>query len=155
MFHRWAALLLVLALCAMTPKNAAGQQTRPREQSAGSLGRNFPNPFNPETFIRVAVDTAGGCLNGSRQHVVTLRVVNPLSRPIAHFVLRSDPNSITSVSSSLAGQRLDNLKLGCGVYLAWWSGFLPNGQEAASGIYAAQLFIDGKPAGTQKMLNSK
>ena len=151
MFHRWAALLLVLALCAMTPKNAAGQTQRPRGQSAGSLGKNFPNPFNPETFIRFAVDTTGGCIDGSRQHVVTLRVVNTLSRTVAHFVVRSDPNATTSVSSSLAGQRLDNLKLGCGKYLGWWSGNLPNGQEAPSGIYAAQLFIDGKPAGSSKM----
>jgi len=156
MFHRWAAPLLVLALCAMTPKYAAGQtQQKPREQGAGGLGRNFPNPFNPETFIRFAVDTVGGCIDGSRQHVVTLRVVNTLSRTVAHFVVRSDPNAPTSVSPLLAGQPIDNLKLGCGKYLGWWSGNLPNGREAPSGIYAAQLFIDGKPAGTQKMLNSK
>jgi len=156
MFHRWAAPLLVLALCAMTPKYAAGQtQQKPREQGAGSLGRNFPNPFNPETSLRFAVDTAGGCFDGSRQHVVTLRVVNALSRTIAHFVVQIDPNSTTSVSSSLIGQRLDNLKLGCGVYLGYWKGYQSNGQQAASGIVAAQLFIDGKPAGTQKMLISK
>jgi hypothetical protein len=155
MFHRWAALLLVLALCAMKPKIAAGQSQKPRGQSAGSLGRNFPNPFNPETSVRFAVDTVGGCFDGSRQHVITLRIVNALSRTIAHFVVQSDQNSITSVSSALAGQPLDNLKLGCGVYIGHWKGYQPNGQQAASGIYAAQLFIDGKPAGSQKMLVSK
>jgi hypothetical protein len=155
MFHRWAALLLVLALCAMTPKNAAGQTPKPRGQSAGSIGRNFPNPFNPATSIRFAVDTAGGCLDGSRQHLITLRVVNTLSRPIAHFIVKSDPNSTTSVSSSLSGQRLDNLRLGCGVYIGYWDGNLPNGKEAASGVYLAQFFIDGKFLGGQRMLNSK
>jgi hypothetical protein len=152
MFHRWAALLLVLAFCAMTPKNAAGQTQTPRGQSAGSIGRNFPNPFNPSTSIRFAVDTVGGC-DGSRQHVVTLRVVNTLSRPIAHFVVLSDPNSTTSVSSSLSGPRvLNNLRLGCGVYVGFWDGNLPNGKEAASGVYLAQLYIDGKLQGGQRML---
>jgi hypothetical protein len=88
--------------------------------------------------------------------VVTLRVVNTLSRPIAHFVVLSDPNSTTSVSSSLSGPRvLNNLRLGCGVYVGFWDGNLPNGKEAASGVYLAQLFVDGKYLGGQRMLNSK
>src|SRR5215475_15806083 len=144
MFHRRAALLYVLALCAMKPKNAAGQTQTPRGQAAGSLGKNFPNPFNPSTSIRFAVDTAGGCFDGKRQHAVTLRVVNARSRPVAHFIVKGDSSSVTSVSSSLSGQRLDNLKLGCGLYLGVWDGNLPNGKEAASGVYLAQLYIDGK-----------
>ena len=53
MFHRWAALVLVLALCAMTPKHAAGQHTQqsPREHSAGAFVKAYPNPFNPQVFI--------------------------------------------------------------------------------------------------------
>ena len=152
MFHRWAALLLVLALCAMKPKYAEGQTQTPPGQSAGSLGKNFPNPPNPSTSIRFAVDTAGGCFDGRRQHAVTLRVVNALSRPVAHFIVRGDSSSVTSVSSSLSGQRLENLRLGCGVYLGFWDGNLPNGKEAASGVYLAQLFIDGKLHGGQRML---
>ena len=155
MFHRWAARLLVPALCAMMPKNAAGQTQTPRGQTVGSLGKNFPNPFNPSTSIRFAVDTVGGCFDGRRQHAVTLRVVNALSRPVAHFIVQRDPDSITSVSTSASGQRLDNLKLGCGVYLGFWDGNLPNGKEAALGVYLAQFFIDGKFHGAQKMLNSK
>jgi len=51
MFHRWAALLLVLALCAMSPKTAAGQsKSKPRGQGASGLG-SYPNPFNPKTII--------------------------------------------------------------------------------------------------------
>ena len=152
MFHRWAAPLLVLALCAMQPKNAAGQTQTPRGQSAGSLGKNFPNPFSDSTSIRFAVDTAGGCFDGSRQHAVTLRVVNALSRPVAHFIVKGDSSSVTSVSSSLVGQRLENLKLGCGVYVGVWDGNLSNGKEAASGVYLAQFFIDGKLHGGQRMV---
>jgi hypothetical protein len=114
-------------------------------------GSNVPNPFNPETFIRFAVDTAGGCVDGSRQHVVTLRVINVLTQPVAHLVLKSDSNSATSVSSSLSDQSLDNLHLGCGAYIGYWSGRLANGKEAASGVYLAQLFIDGRAVLRQRM----
>ena len=56
MYHRWAALALVLALCAISPKKAAGQRlaaraARPEGASAGTLGQNYPNPFNPDTYI--------------------------------------------------------------------------------------------------------
>ena len=71
MFHRWAAPLLVLALCSMTAKNAAGQETKPREQGAkGTLGRNSPNPFNPDTKIRFSVDCSGG--STSETHMVSM-----------------------------------------------------------------------------------
>src|SRR6478752_8173564 len=90
MFHRWAALLLVLALCAMTPKNAAGQtQTQsPRGQKSGVFGKPWPNPFNPEIHIPVSVDTTGGCRDASRQgNVVTLRISNILSQEVAVPIL--------------------------------------------------------------------
>ena len=32
--------------------------------------------------------------------------------------------------------------------MAYWNGNLPNGKEAASGMYLVQLFVDGKLAGT-------
>jgi hypothetical protein len=155
MFHRWAALLLVLALCAMSPKIAAGQsQPKPRGQSAGSLGPNYPNPFNPETSIRFAVDTVGGCLDGSRQHAVTLKIANILGT-VAHFTLRADPNSTTSVSPALHGQPISNLRLGCGTYVGYWNGKMANGREAASGVYLAQLFLDGSFSQGQRMFISK
>lgn len=155
MFHRWAALLLVLALCAIPAKTAAGQsQPKPRGQSAGSLGSNYPNPFNPETSIRFAVDTVGGCLDGSRQHSVTLKIANVLG-PVANFTLRADPNSTTSVSLALNGQPISNLRLGCGTYMGYWNGKMANGREAASGVYLAQFFIDGTFVKGQRMFISK
>ena len=98
MFHRWAALLLVLALCAMSPKTAAGQsQSKPRGQGASGLG-SYPNPFNPEAFFPfdVRVDE---CTDGSRQHVVTLKIYNVLMQPIATPTLRASSTSTTPVSS--------------------------------------------------------
>ena len=84
MSHRWAALVLVLALCAFTPKHAAGQSSQPRGHKSGGLGQNFPNPFNPETFIPFEVgDPAGGCVNDGGQHTVTLTIINAIGQHVA------------------------------------------------------------------------
>lgn len=158
MFHRWAALLLVLALCAISPKTAAGQsQQVPREQGArGRLGQNYPNPFNPETFIPFGV-ADGVCTDGSQQHVVTLKLYNVLGQPVATAVLNgAGRTSTTSIPSGLTGAPLSNLRLGCGLYEAYWSGKLDgSGKEAPSGTYLVRLFIDNKVAGTSKIFNSK
>src|SRR5438128_11945174 len=114
MFHRWAAPLLVLALCAMSPKTAAGQSSKvPRGQGAGTFGKPHPNPFNPEVFIpfSVAVDSSGACLDVGQQHVVTVRILNILPQEVAVPVLYgASASSMTSVPSSLHGQPLLNMR---------------------------------------------
>jgi hypothetical protein len=158
MFHRWAALVLVLALCAMTPKNAAGQtqsQQLPRGHGAGTLGKNYPNPFNPETHITFGVGD-DPCTNVGQQHLVTLRILNVLGMPVAYFKVEGPASTAaTSDATSLNGLTLSNARLGCGSYKAYWDGNLPNGKEAASGTYLVQLFVDNKLAGTRKIFNSK
>jgi hypothetical protein len=159
MFHRWAALLLVLALCAMTPKNAAGQtQVQPRGQSAkGRLGPNYPNPFNPETNFPFTVGDYPICSEGSRLYTVSLQIHNMLMVPVATAKLKgSGTTSITAVPSGLQGAFLRNLKLACGQYEGHWSGFLDgSGKEAASGTYIARLIVDGKLAAVLRIFNSK
>jgi hypothetical protein len=161
MFHRWAALLLVLALCAMSPKNAAGQsQTqKPREQKSGAFGKPYPNPFNPEIRIPFHVDTIGGCRDASRQKVVTVRISNILGQAVAVPVLEDGSiNSTTSVPSSLVGAALSNVKLGCGDYTAYWDGFVRTGstkKEAASGPYLVQIIVDGAVQDNIRILNRK
>jgi hypothetical protein len=160
MFHRWAALLSVLALCAMTPKNAAGQTQaqQPRGQKAeGKFGKPYPNPFNPEIRIPFSVDTTGGCRDGSRQRTVTVGISNILSQEVAIPVLEGVPNSsTTSVPTSLLGAPLSNVRLGCGDYLAYWSGFVKNTKrEAASGTYLVRIFVDGELTHTIRILNRK
>jgi hypothetical protein len=150
MFHRWAALLLVLALCAMKPKNAAGQtQTQaqpPRGQKSGAFGKAYPNPSNPDFRIPFSVDTVGGCRDGSRQNVVSIRISNILSQEIAIPKLESGTiNSTTSVPSSLVGALVSNVKLGCGDYQAYWNGKVKGTtKDAASGTYVVQLIVNGK-----------
>jgi hypothetical protein len=143
MFHRWAALLLVLALCAMSPKTAAGQQqSKPRGQGASGLG-SYPNPANPEVFLPMDI-RLDECSDGSRQHVVTLKIYNVLMQVIATPVLQgASSTSTTPVPPGAGSQPIANMRLGCGSYLGYWNGKLEGtSKEAPSGVYIAQLFID-------------
>ena len=135
MYHRWAALALVLALCAVPTKQAAGQDTssppRGRKQT-GALGQNYPNPFNPLTHIPFSVV---GCEGAVTRRVVSLRVYNVLAQLVAvpHFEGEAAPD-----------QAILNLSLPCGEYSALWDGkVLNSGREAASGVYLIELVVDG------------
>ena len=157
MFHRWAALLLVLALCAMSPKNAAGQtqSQKPRGHSAGGIGDNYPNPFNPDTYIQFTVGDES-CAGVSELHVVTMSISNVLGQRVVVPVLYGSAANTTSVPSSLNGRPITNLSLGCGSYKAYWDGKLTgSGREAASGVYGVQLFVDNQLVFTKKILYSK
>ncbi len=143
MYHRWAALALVLALCALPTKQAAGQQstTQSRERKPlGSLGQNWPNPFNPETNIPFSIaDCEGG-----GQHSVTIRIYNVLAQLVAIPVLDGPAVPV------------ENVKLGCGTYLARWNGKVRNTtKEAASGVYLYEIVIDNQRLGAKKMFVAK
>src|SRR5882757_5763716 len=102
MFHRWAALVSVLALCAMSPKNAAGQSSAPQPRgTSGRLGRNFPNPFNPQTFIPFAIGDTNSlgqpdCGNDHHTYVVSLPIRNILSTLVATPVLQGPSSTVTT-----------------------------------------------------------
>ena len=159
MFHRWAALVLVLALWAMTPKNAAGQSNSksPRGHGAGALGNPYPNPFNPEAHIPFTVGDSS-CTDVGQQFEVSIQIKNVLSQLVAIPVLEDAKNTVSSISSSLTGNQtpVQKLKLGCGNYSAFWSGnVLGTRKEAASGIYVVTIFIDGGFAGSKRIFNRK
>src|SRR5258707_13602912 len=87
MYHRWAALALVLALCAVPTKQAAGQQStsQSREQKqSGSLGQNYPNPFNPETAIPFEITNCEGAVG---QQTVSIKIFNVLAQIVAVPIL--------------------------------------------------------------------
>jgi hypothetical protein len=143
MYHRWAALALVLALCALPTKQAAGQQstTQSRERKqTGNLGQNFPNPFNPETSIPFSItDCEGGA-----QHTVTIRIYNVIAQLVA----------IPNLDGPAAP--VNKLTLGCGSYVARWDGKVMNSNhEAASGVYMYELVIDGVRVVAKKMFIAK
>ncbi len=159
MFHRWAALVLVLALCAISPKNAAGQTqaTKPRGTSGG-VGKNFPNPFNPSTTIPFFVgDTTSNCANDRQQHVVTIEIHNVLGQLLGVPILVGPAAGVTtSAPVSLSGQPVTQLKLSCGSYTSFWNGFVRNTvREAPSGMIIGTVVVDGQIVGTLRMFNKK
>ena len=134
MFHRWAALALVLALWCLSPESAAGQSAQPDQQprgrKTGILGQNYPNPSNPDTNIpfTLACDEGDG-----GDYVVSLRIYNVLAQLVAIPVLQGQTEAI------------DNVRLPCGDYLAFWDGKVRgSGREATSGIYIYELVVDGE-----------
>jgi hypothetical protein len=141
MHHRWAALALVLALSAILPEPAAGQQSGPpRGRKLGTLGQNYPNPFKPDTFIPFSVDD---CAGRDGQRMVSLRIYNVLAQLVATPILHG-------ASAPVAGMRLS-----CGQYLAYWDGKVLRGhRRAASGVYLYELVIDGQRT-SRKMFVAK
>ena len=159
MFHRWAALGLVLAFWAMSPKNAAGQGTTktPRGPGAGAIGIPHPNPFNPEIHIPFVVGDAT-CTDVGLQHDVSIQIRNLLSQTVAIPVLESAPSGGSVVSPSMGSQvPVTHLRLGCGAYSAYWSGnLMGTNKEAASGTYLVLIIVDGKPSPqTSRIFNRK
>lgn len=132
----WALLSLGLLLAA--PDAATAQQG---QAPAGvTLGRNYPNPFNPETWIPFELSQELFA-NGHRP-VVSLRIYNVLAQLVAIPLLQG------------SGQLVENLQLewnGTGNYVAYWDGkYRGTDREAASGVYVYQLDVDGQRK-TQKM----
>ncbi len=132
----WALLSLGLLLAAPAALNAQAGQA-----SAGvSLGRNYPNPFNPETWIPFEIPQDR--FSDGHRPVVSLRIYNVLAQLVAIPVLQG------------SGQPLEKLQLewnGTGSFVAYWDGkYLGLDREAASGVYVYQLEVDGERQ-TRKM----
>jgi hypothetical protein len=135
MKHRWAALVVVLALSALMPRVGAGQGTQPAPQKKDgvTLKQNFPNPFNPTTTLAFSIDCTE---DRSRTFKVSLKIYNVLAQLVAIPVLQGP--------ASAAGRPLNNLDLPCGDYTAFWDGnYLNSTREVASGIYLSRLEVDG------------
>lgn len=147
---RWAALSLVLALCALVPHTADAQagEPQPGRRRVGTLGQNYPNPFNPETWIPFGVDTL--CTEPNRQYRVTMRIHNTLTQVVAM------PELVGGSGTATGGSRLENLVLTCGKYTAYWDGkFLNTNRDVASGVYIYRLDVDGKFEMMRKFLVTK
>jgi hypothetical protein len=132
----WALLSLGLLIAAPTAVSAQETGASPGVQ----LGRNYPNPFNPETTIPFVLDRS--LWDDGQPPVVGLRIYNVLAQLVAIPILQG------------SGQLLENIQLqwnGTGEYSAFWDGkLLGSDREAASGVYVYQLVVDGK-AFTKKM----
>lgn len=147
----WGALGLVLALGVFMPRVTEAQSQSGRvEKNGHSLGRNYPNPFNPETRIPFKVGGGANCADPGRIHTVSIKIFNILSRQVAIPVI------LGGTSGVAGGQPLDKVSLPCGDYVAFWDGKIQaTGREAASGMYLYRLEVDGVPLLMQKMIVAK
>jgi len=132
----WAVVSLGLLMAAPAVVNAQDTDSAPSVQ----LGRNYPNPFNPETTIPFTLSYE--LWADGTAPVVSLRIYNILAQLVAVPILQG------------SGQPLDNISLdwnGTGEYSAYWDGkVLGTNREAASGVYVYQLVVDGQTY-TKKM----
>ena len=147
---RWGALAFVLVLSALMPSvlSAQGGRSPAQARKPGVLKQNYPNPFNPETRIPFTIgdDT---CSDPGRQYKVSLRIYNILSQLVAIPVLQGGTGGVAG------GQRVDNVLLTCGEYVAYWDGkYQDTKKEVASGVYLYELRIDGSSE-VKRMLVTK
>lgn len=143
----WAGGLFVLALLALPADTAVaqGQQSSRDNRTGSELKQNYPNPFNPETRIAFRIGGFPTCTDPSRQYRVSLRIFNLLAQQIAVPVLQGAGSNVAG------GQPLENMFLTCGEYTAYWDGKVAGtNREAASGVYAYRLEVNGSPI-TRKM----
>lgn len=151
MFNRWAALALVLALGALIPQNVEGQVTSQRKSG---MGQNYPNPYNPATEFRFSIWEPSCETDPSSTFQVTMRMVTILGQTVGRPTLQAP--SAGTASSGQGGKPLLNLRLACGDYTGRWEGkLLGSGKEAPSGVYIAELFVDGKQRGVIRTLIAK
>ena len=137
----WAWLVLGLLMAVPVALKAQDGSSAAKVE----LGRNYPNPFNPETFIPFTIP--GSVFAGGHRPVVSVRIYNVLAQLVAIPILQG------------SGDALENLPLdwnGTGSYVAYWDGKLRgSGRETPSGVYVYQLVVDGKPFKSLKMTVAK
>ena len=134
----WAVAVL-LGLLGSVPSEVRAQDAT-RDPPAVSLGRNFPNPFNPETFIPFQLKAE--LFIGGQRPVVSLKIYNVLAQLVAVPIVQG------------SGERLENAALawnGTGEYTAYWDGRIQGtDREAASGVYVYQLVVQWLQNGTSQ-----
>lgn len=112
-----------------------GTQPRAGGGPGFDLEQNYPNPFNPETTIPFTLD--GDLFASGSPVVVSLRIFNLLSQPVAFPVALSHPAG--------PGVEVRNLEYAQpGRHEAFWDGTDQSGRQVASGIYFMQLTVNGQ-----------
>lgn len=124
--------LLVALILLMSVEGASAQA---RGGPGFDLEQNYPNPFNPETTIPFILGEE--LFVAGNPVVVSLRIFNLLSQPVAFPVALSHPAG--------AGVEVRSLEYTQpGRHEAFWDGTDQSGRQVASGIYFMQLTVNGQ-----------
>jgi hypothetical protein len=134
------AVLLALGLWS---HDALAQTQSGRAQS--QLKQNYPNPFNPETRIPFVLDAS--LFEGGKRVVVTLTIVNYLRQVVTY------PSALGHPQGNAVVRNLEYFSPG--EHETYWDGLDRDGKKVASGLYFAQLVVNGQPAGTIRLVVTK
>ena len=127
--------LLVLFTIVSASSASAQAPAEPPRGPGFDLEQNYPNPFNPETTIPFTLGDE--LFAGGNPVVVSLRIFNLLSQPVAFPVALSHPAG--------PGVEVRNLEYTQpGRHEAFWDGTDQSGRQVASGIYFMQLTVNGQ-----------
>lgn len=128
-------LLSMLGLPSVGSAQSTGQGEPSGQQASGfQLQQNYPNPFNPETTIPFILNE--DLFAEGEPVVVSLRIYNVLNQLVAIPVALNHPAG--------DGVPLLNLEyVSPGRHEAFWDGKDRSGRQVASGVYLAQLTVNG------------
>ena len=139
--RRSLGVTLVLISAVLLPESVSGQQVgvavgaQQEPESGFELGRNYPNPFNPDT--RIPFDLFDGVLPEGRPANVTIRIFNILRQYVASPTALGHPagdgTPIVDVEYTSPGH-----------YEAYWDGRDRSGSFVASGVYILELTVNGR-----------
>lgn len=127
-------IVLLLGL-GLLPTALSAQRPGDRGKNI-QLKQNYPNPFNPTT--RIPFDLKEGAFENGPV-LVTIRIYNVLHQLVAIPVALDYPGG--------SNQRVENLQYTTpGLKEAFWDGTDRRGNKVASGVYIAQLIVNGEQA---------
>ncbi len=133
--------ILPASLSAQQPGGTSGNRGAPDSR----VGPNYPNPFNPQTWVPFKVldeDVRGGPVR------VTIRIFNVLQQLVAYPVVQGYPEGGEPVANNLEFREP-------GTFTAYWDGKDSRGKQVASGLYYIQVVYNGRTVGIKKALVAK
>ncbi len=139
-------LLAGAAPAALHAQVVSGGQQPAASNGPVQLGQNYPNPFNPVT--RIPFHLSESLFERSEPVVVTIRIYNVLHQLVAI------PKALDHPAGN--GVLVDKLEyLTPGDKVAFWDGYDRSNRKVASGLYYAQLTVNGYKPIVIKMLVAK
>ena len=149
MFGARPVLLILLLLAgSLSPPGVAAQESRARAApgygQGFSLEQNYPTTVNPETWIPFHLEES--LFESSDSVVVSLRILNILRQAVAIAEVE------TGSGRTRQRERLFNRTFRQpGRWVAYWNGENPAGQRVPTGVYYAELTVNGR-TDTQKLV---